>query len=325
MALDLSSLDFNPIQSPSPIAATAPLSAFEEDPDNPRFEFDDNDPEFIDLVEDVRIRGILQPIIVRRIDGSDILRIRFGARRYRVAVRLQLEVIPYCLTEDERQFDDYSSVAENERRKGLQPLELARFVAKKLAQGEKKKTVAEKLRIDPSAVTHLLALLDAPPFLLELYYSRKCRAPYYLYELRKLHGQNAEIVERYCAVADEIDRRMLTTIAAEIELTAQTNGLINLSNDGGGDAGSVEGNNGQIEQVPPHDQAIEKEAGGKSSGPNKIKIPLMFGTYQGREVMIVLTRLPMVGCVFIRYLDDDSNEEQVAIAQVTLTMLTGSR
>ena len=114
-------------------------------------------------------------------------------------MRLQLAELPYFITEDQRQFDDYAQVSENERRKNLQPLELATFIAKKLKAGEKKKTIAAKLKLDPSLITNLLSLIDAPPFLLELYHNRKCRTPKYLYELRRLHERNPEIIARRCA------------------------------------------------------------------------------------------------------------------------------
>ena len=207
-ALDLSALDGGPsLRGGAAVeerktAPRAPLSAFEEDPDNPRTEFDD--PEFADFVADVRVRGILMPVVVREIEGK--LRIRFGHRRYRAAQLLHLADLPYVVTEDERQFDDYSQVSENQKRTPLQPLELAHFIQKKLNLGEKKKDVASKIGIDASAVTHLLSLVDAPAFLLELYHSRKCRAPHYLYELRKLHEKSPELVAERCQSADDIDR-----------------------------------------------------------------------------------------------------------------------
>lgn len=42
---------------------------------------------------------------------------------------LGLADAPYVVTDDERQFDDYAQVAENEQRAPLQPLELAAFIA----------------------------------------------------------------------------------------------------------------------------------------------------------------------------------------------------
>jgi ParB family chromosome partitioning protein len=128
MVFDLSALDAHLPNGPVPgAAAFAPLASFEEDPDNPRFE--DDPAAFELLVADVRQHGILQPVIVRRI-GNGKLQIRFGARRCRAARELGLASIPYVVTEDARQFDDYSQVAENQHRANMQPLELAAFAAK---------------------------------------------------------------------------------------------------------------------------------------------------------------------------------------------------
>ncbi len=200
MALDLSALDgweLNPKPREGGSAARAVLSLLEEDPENPRFE--DAPEDFAALVEDVRAHGILQPIVVRRL-ASGKLRIRFGARRYRAAVKLGLPDVPYVVTEDPRQFDDYAQVAENERRTALQPLELATFIAKKLQHGDSKAKIAARLGIHPSALTHLLCLVgDVPPILLELYHSRRCRTIQYLYRLGRLWKADSRRVEEACA------------------------------------------------------------------------------------------------------------------------------
>lgn len=226
MVLDLRSLDemapSQPGTVPEPERATlparAPLALFEEDPENPRFEHDAK--AFEALVIDVGQRGILQPIVVRPLDGGK-LRIRFGARRYRAAVRLGLADAPYVTTEDERQFDDYAQVSENARRAPLQPLELATFIAKKLKQGAKKNNVAQRLQMDPSALTHLLALVgDAPAWLLELYHAHRCRTPQYLYLLRRLARNHPEMVAARCAEVPDVDKHFLDTLTLECSALA---------------------------------------------------------------------------------------------------------
>lgn len=343
MALDLSALDGLGSEEeqfkPASVAPMAPLSQFEEDPENPRFEFDD--PEFADFAEDIRTRGILQPLVVRQMESGK-LRIRFGARRYRAARLIGLAEVPYVITEDARQFDDYSQVSENQRRKNLTPLELARFIAKRIEAKDKKTKIAEHLRIDASAITHLLALVDPPAFLMELYQSGKCRSPSYLYELRKLHDKNSEIVERRCAEADEITRRLISAIDAEINppaiapsSIASVKDVLGNPNAGGGgqpggNSGSKEGEikdagtSGEAQQIPPHNPAIEKDKDSKPSDPNKIKKPLLLGTYEGRDVMVLLNQRPTApGLVFVRY-EDGSGDEAVQIGAVTLTMLSES-
>jgi ParB family chromosome partitioning protein len=347
MKLDLSALDvpLGALGRACLLAPRAPLLRFEEDPNNPRIEFDD-DFDFDNFVEDIRARGILQPLIVRAVEGTDKLRIRFGARRYRAAIRIGLAEIPYIVTEDERQFDDYSQVAENQQRRGLQPVELAKFIAKRLAQGEKKKEVAAKLRIDPSAITHLLSLVDAPPFVLELYHGRKCRAPHYLYELRRLHSKASEIVERRVASAELIDRRLLMTLAEEIDSHPQqpsepgaasikavpdtaTMGAdralaagVNGSGGGGVRGGSYDQGVSAL-HLPAQNPENEKKAAGRA--PDPIKRPILLGKYLGREVMIVLTRRPSaVGFAVVRF-KDGSGEKEVVIGDITLSVLTDSQ
>lgn len=205
MALDLDvSLLDAPYSERNGLIATAPPDAFEPDSNNPRL--DTNvDPDFD---ADIKENGILQPIVVCEEGGK--LKIRFGHRRYYAALRVGIHAIPYVITEDPRHLDDYAQVAENEQRKGLSPLELATFIQRRIDKGDKKKYIAKRLHIDPSAITHLLALLNAPPFILELYHSNKCRSPKYLYTLCNLHKEDAEAVERYFQREETVDQRVIS-------------------------------------------------------------------------------------------------------------------
>jgi ParB family transcriptional regulator, chromosome partitioning protein len=346
--LDLSALDDNPIADLTPqkqilTAPTAPLSQFEEDPENPRTELDT--PETFKLFcDDIAERGILQPVIVREMPNGK-LRLRFGHRRFRAATFLNLPNIPYNVTEDPRQFDDYAQVSENEQRASLQPLELAMFIKKRLDKGDTKRMIADKLHIDPSAITHLLALVDAPQFLLDLYLSRKCRAPHYLYELRNLHKKNAEIVERLCMDVEEIDKRFLVFVAETIappKVKAPEPSMNIASVMDAKPSAEPSGSNStesenplepqtpaasgapKIEQIPFHNPDIEKPSGEKQSDPSKLKKPLLLGEYENRAVMIVLTQKPTsAGLVVIAY-EDGSGEAEVNIADVRLTLLTDS-
>lgn len=340
MALDLSALDEAPVleskapAKPADTAPKAPIGDFVQD--NIRLLEEEDPDEFKAFVEDVRMHGILQPLICQRMpDGK--LKIRFGHWRYRAGVELGYPELPYNVTEDPRQFTTYAQFSENSRRRPMTPLETALFIEARLAEGEKKKDIAQKMSIDASAITHFLALANDPPkFIIELYTSRRCRTPVYLYELRKLHAKNAEIVERRCAEADEIDRRLLTAIANEIEPkniapaagpTDIRDVLDNPSAGGGseggghaaGDAGEGSGQADQaggeggpeVQHLPAHNPEIEGGSDAKPSDPNKLKKPLLLGTYQGREVMIVLNKRPTTaGLVFVKY-EDGSGEDEV--------------
>lgn len=68
------------------------VELLEEDPANPRTEFPD--AEIDELAEDIRQRGILQPVVVRPADGTGHYRIHFGAKRFRAAHRAGLMEVP---------------------------------------------------------------------------------------------------------------------------------------------------------------------------------------------------------------------------------------
>ena len=297
MALDLSLLDGGasvPV-AVSGLALLAPLAAFEEDPDNPRFE--DEGPEFEQFVGDVRRRGILQPVVVRRM-ATGMLRLRFGRRRYRAACRLALPTLPYVVTEDTRQFDDYAQVAENEQRKPLQPLELATFIARKLAQGESKKTVAAQLAMDASALTHLLALVqEPPPPLLELYHSRRCRSPQYLYQLAKLYRREPVLVEQALVTAPAIDHPFLAALHTRVRHA------------GAGPASDVAP---EAARQPPAAVDVTSDC---------LRHPALHGLYQGRRLTVQLHRRPTAAGRLWVCFDGGQEQAEVPIAQVRLTGL----
>lgn len=311
MALDLSALDQAPIAPMmQETAQRAPLDAFEEDPDNPRFEHDES--AFLALVESVRAHGILQPVVVlRQADGK--LRIRFGARRLRSARALGLPDLPYVVTDDERQFDDYAQVAENEQRAPLQPLELARFVERRLACGESKRAIAQRLGKDPSALTHLLSLAGEPPaFLLALYEEHRCRTPQYLYDLRRLSEQNPGHVAQACEGSFAIDRQFI------LELTLS----LAAADAAAGDAGA--GNQATVIGRPSADNvrtepvaSVAKRVATPRAKSERLRVTLV-GRVGDQQVTLQLHKRPSAPDRLL-VLDDTGACFEVAIDAIQLT------
>jgi ParB family chromosome partitioning protein len=324
MALDLSVLDGESgfISAGAGCAPRAALALFEEDPGNPRFEADP--PEFELLVADVRARGILQPLVVRRLDNGR-LRIRFGARRFRAAVAAGLADAPYVVTEDARQFDDYAQVAENERRSPLQPLELAAFAARKIAEGESKASVAQRLGIHPSALSHLLCLAgDVPPFLLELYHGRRCRTPVYLYRLRRLWRRDPERIEAVCAAAGEIGAAVIDALECTPDLASDAVPLSKVPVGPGALPAALAGAVPLADRIPGKGSSASKDRSGSvSAGAGFLARPRLFGKWQGREVLLVLHRRPSApDLIVVRYCDGDG-ELEVCIDEIVLKALRG--
>jgi ParB family chromosome partitioning protein len=311
--------------------AMAPLAAFEEDPDNPRFER--STEEFDRFLADVRERGILQPIVVRRLDDGR-LRIRFGARRYRAAVELGLSHIPYVITEDPRQFDGYAQVSENQQRSQLQPLELATFIEKKVREGESKRAIAASLGIDPAAVTHLLALVGEPPsFLLDLYHSRRSRSPWILYRLRFMWNIAPSLVTDACALAGELNGAFLE--ALEDRIAPDRGALANV--EGAGSEPTTAATNGALEQggagqaaagladVPLAKPARRRTKVRPRSPNPEVLWPQLFGTCEGREVLLLPGLASREGQMFVRFVSSGmSEQEEVAVDSIRLTRLLRS-
>jgi ParB-like nuclease domain len=74
-----------------------PVTVLPEDPNNPRTEFPESELE--ELAEDVRQRGILQPIVVHPDDAAGRYCIHFGAKRLRAARRAGLSEVPVVVRE----------------------------------------------------------------------------------------------------------------------------------------------------------------------------------------------------------------------------------
>lgn len=335
MALDLSALDglaIGPPDGPMRVAPTAPISAFVEDPTQPRIEFEE-DGEYLALVEDIRRRGILQPVIVRRLP-SGVLQVRFGARRLRAASAAGLTRIPYIETDDERQFDDYAQVAENRYQRPLQPLELALFIERKLAGGEKKKQVAANLQLDPSAVTHLLALaFDPPVWLLELYHSRRCRAPHLLYALRRLSRGNGTALEAALSDGLPVDHLRVKSISAILGHAEKPRAGKGDSSDPTSRApaqAGADGGDASTRCIAPFVGETSRRSGvvrntsranGRNPSPPLLEEVRLLGLRRGAELELLLVRAPQShGLIWVRYLADGRIAE-VAMDEIVLTCL----
>jgi ParB family chromosome partitioning protein len=185
-----------------------PVGCLEEDPGNPRTEFPD--AEIAELAEDIALRGILQPIVVRPASVVGRYRALFGAKRLRAAQRAGLESVPVVIGSEAH--DVYAQVAENQKRHGLTALDLARFMRSRVDAGDTHAEIARRMGIDLTSVAHHLALLTLPPELDEALRSGRCTSPRTLYELAKLQKTKPERVKAVIAGEGEITRRAVASL-----------------------------------------------------------------------------------------------------------------
>ena len=193
----------------SAILAAAPTEAPEElrqisvelispNPHQPRQQFDEEP--LNGLVESIRVRGVLQPVLVRPVPGGTYELIA-GERRWRAAKLAELETLPAIV----RHHDDATSLEvaliENMVREDLNPIEEARACAALTEElGLTREEVGARVGRSRVAVSNLIRLLDLPDTTQEAIEARA---------LTEGHGRALLLA------TDHDDRRRLTRSAIE--------------------------------------------------------------------------------------------------------------
>lgn len=141
------------LQNPTEV----PIAEIVPNPYQPRSEFP---PESLEeLAESIRTHGVLQPLLVRKVDGKHQL--IAGDRRLRAAKMAGLFTVPVILKEMDDRTTMEIALVENLQREDLNPLEEAEAYKKlidefQLTQEEIAKTVGKSR----SAITNTLRLLN---------------------------------------------------------------------------------------------------------------------------------------------------------------------
>ena len=193
-----------------------------EDAHNPRTEFPEQ--ALAELAADIQQRGVLQPLVVHPADGDGRYRVHFGAKRLRAAVRAGLHEVPVVVRD--LPADRYAQVAENQKRHGLSPLELARFIRAQVDAGDSNATIAKELGMNLTTVAHYLSLLELSPVLDDAMKSGRCTSPRTLHELNKLHAERPDQVEALLASGVEITRAAVSAIRSAPDKGAPTEPVV---------------------------------------------------------------------------------------------------
>jgi ParB family chromosome partitioning protein len=143
-----------------------PTDMITANPHQPRSNFDEQS--LLALAESIRLRGVLQPVLVRPLPGGTYELIA-GERRWRAAHLAELETIPAIV----RHHDDAASLEvaliENMAREDLNPVEEARACAALTEElGLSREEVGQRVGRSRVAVSNLIRLLDLPDEALEL-------------------------------------------------------------------------------------------------------------------------------------------------------------
>lgn len=130
-------------------------------PYQPRHQFDSEN--MLELANSVKENGILQPLLIRRINNSNYFEIVAGERRLRAAILAGLDNVPCIEVECEAEQSAVYSILENVQRADLSFFEEAVAVGKLIntfgmSQGE----VAKRLGKSQSALSNKVRLLKLP-------------------------------------------------------------------------------------------------------------------------------------------------------------------
>jgi ParB family transcriptional regulator, chromosome partitioning protein len=191
-----------------------PIDLIGPNPNQPRTTFDEAG--LLGLAASIKVRGVLQPVLVRPLAGGRYELIA-GERRLRAAELAERDTIPAVV----RHHDDVASLEmaliENMAREDLNPVEEARACAALVEElGLTREEVGLRVGRSRVAVSNLMRLLDLPDEALELLESR---------HLTEGHGR------ALLTAPDHADRKQLARQAAahrwsvrELEARARATG-----------------------------------------------------------------------------------------------------
>jgi ParB family chromosome partitioning protein len=144
-----------------------------DNPFQPRREF--NEEEIASLAESLKQHDLLQPILVRKVDGK--YQLISGERRLRAAIRAGWKSIPARVREADDRLVAELAIVENLQRKDLNPIEKALSFKRYLDEHRcPQDELARRLSIDRSTIANLMRLLDLPSQVLDSLRSEKLSA-----------------------------------------------------------------------------------------------------------------------------------------------------
>lgn len=266
------------------VVLAIPLKQIIEDENQPRKDF--NDENWQDFVSDIKRRGVQTPIHVRpAVDGA--YTIIHGARRYRASQEAGLSTIAAIIETNASVFDDYSQVLENTKRANMAAIDIAQFIQKRIAVGDSKSLIAEKLSENANYVTYHLALLDMPELIAEAYRKGKIKGAQLIYRLINLYKDAPVLAESFINSNEEITNALILK-ARKTEATTDTN---NASQEV--DTTDTAHVSVATEVLPYHNPANEalstvERTDLTKTEPSKIKKPLLLGFYQDHQPCMIL-------------------------------------
>lgn len=135
------------------------LSKIRPNPYQPREDY--SDAEIVGLVDSIKSKGVIQPIVVRK--AGNVFELVCGERRYRAAKKVGLKRIPVVIKDLQDREVLELALIENLQRKDLNPIEEARAYNRLTQEfGLTQLQIAGIVGKERSTVTNIIRLLKLP-------------------------------------------------------------------------------------------------------------------------------------------------------------------
>jgi ParB family chromosome partitioning protein len=211
-----------PVASPPPgdndkTVFTWPLEKIAPRKDQPRQHFD---PQKLDeLAQSIREHGLVEPLVVRRVPGSEKLELIAGERRWRALQRAGIREALVVVKDVSAKHAFELALIENVQREDLNPVELAEAYERLLQEhGYTQEALADRLGKDRTTIANALRLLRLP---------QRVRAKVIAGELTEGHARallgagDGALIEQ---LADRVMRAHLSVRATEALVRTRARG-----------------------------------------------------------------------------------------------------
>jgi ParB family chromosome partitioning protein len=310
---DLSAL----LDTPSAVANSGgplllDMELIDEDPHQPRTE---DNPGFSEeslneLAASIRLRGVKTPISVRdnpSAPGRYI--INHGARRFRGSKRADKKEIPVFIDND---YNEADQVVENLQRNELTAREIADYIGRELAKGIKKGDIAKSISKSPAFVSQHVTLLDLPDPIAQAFNSGRVKDVTVINELVTGYTKKPDEVTHW--LGDENQ-----------EITRGSVKLLREFLDEKRKYEQEESSPAYVEEEVVGELQIEasdtNKKGENPPNPQKLKKTIVQVKHNDRPAQLMLSRRPPAeGFAWLKY-DDDGQEIEASLSDVTLIAL----
>jgi ParB family chromosome partitioning protein len=302
-----------PVQSGTPMMVE--LDRIHPDPNQPRSRENPgfSEASIAELAASFGPNGPKSPISLREhpeIPGDYL--INHGERRYLATKFKGLAKVGAFLDSDHNEDDQ---VIENVQREDMLPREIANYVGRKLAQGLKKKDIADLIGKSPSFITQHAALLDLPEPIAKVFNTGRANDVTVVSELVTAYKKNPKEVSAW------LDDENQEVTRGEVKLLREFLDEKRKNDQDDRDPDTIDLVSGKTDNEAANDGQGKEPKKEKEVDPEKLKKAIIQVEHDGRPARLVLTRRPPAeGYAWMKY-EDDGAEFEASLSDVKLIAL----